>query len=191
MKEFYVYLCGPMAANTPGQANGWRLYAADALEPYGITVVSPMREKEMLDKSTLMGVNYEKYGDVPELRAQSIFTRDTYDVDHANIVLANMTETGVAASGEPIPSVGSDFEMARAEAKGIPLALVAPPGNYYRHHPFSLAAADIIFDELDGALGWIIRNFRPYRETKAEGVDAHRHRIVPGGLTTYGTTNDA
>lgn len=160
--QFNVYLCGPMAANTHEQANGWRLKAFDILAPQGITVVSPMREKDMFDNSTLMGVDYSLFGDVPELRASSIFTRDCYDVDHANIILANFTDLGVAKSGEAIPSLGSDMEMARAEVRGIPIVMVAPEGNYYRKHPFSLVCADIIFDTLDEACVWIIKNFQPY-----------------------------
>ncbi len=183
MKPFNVYLCGPMAANTYEQANGWRLHAFERLEPYGITVVSPMREKDMFDNSTLMGVDYSTFGDVPELRAASIFTRDCYDVDHANIILANFTDLGKAWRQVPygegnggdrddwrwtqdvaIPSLGSDMEMARAEVRGIPIVMVAPEGNYYRKHPFSIVCADIIFDELDSACSWIIKNFKPYRD---------------------------
>jgi len=162
-KQFNVYLCGPMAANTHAQAEAWRLRAFEMLEPHGITVVSPMREKDMFDNSTLMGVDYTRYGDIPELRASSIFTRDCYDVDHANIILANFTDLGHAQSGEPIPSLGSDMEMARAEVRGIPIVMVAPPDNYYRKHPFSLVCANIIFDDLASGCVWIIRNFKPYR----------------------------
>jgi nucleoside 2-deoxyribosyltransferase len=162
-KDFYVYLCGPMAANTPEQANGWRLNAFDLLEPHGITVVSPMREKDMMKNSTLMGVDYTTYGDVPELRAASIYARDTYDVSHANAILANFTDLGRAVSGEPIPSLGSDWEMGYAAALGIRIVLVAPPENYYRKHPFSLAGSSIIFDTLEPACAWLVKNFRPYR----------------------------
>lgn len=168
-KTFNVYLCGPMAANTPGQANGWRLRAYDLLTPHGITVVSPMREKEMLEQGTVMGVDYEKYGDVPELRAQSIYARDTYDVSHANMVLANFTDLGKAASGESIPSLGSDWEMGYAAALGIKIVMVAPKDSYYMKHPFSLAGTSIQFEQLEQATNWIIRNFRPYRSDPALG----------------------
>lgn len=170
-KEFYVYLCGPMAQTTPENANGWRLHAYDRLAPHGITVVSPMREKEMLEQGTIMGVDYARYGDVPELRAQSIYARDTYDVSHANLVLANFTDLAKAQSGEDIPSLGSDWEMGYAAALGITIAMVAPPDNYYRRHPFSLAGVSIIFDELDPALTWVVNNFRPYH--------ARRHPLPP------------
>lgn len=169
-KPFYVYLAGPMAANTPEKANGWRLEAINMLEPHGITVVSPMREKDMLKRGEVMGVDYKMYGDVPELRAASIYARDTYDVSNANIVLANFTDLGRAESGEPIPSLGTDWEMGYAAALGIRIVMVAPPDSYYRKHPFPLAGTSIIFDELAPACMWIIKNFRPYRDATGDAA---------------------
>lgn len=157
-----VYLCGPMAATTPETANGWRLATFDLLEPRGFTVVSPMREKDMLVQGTVMGVDYSMYGEVPELRAQSIFTRDQFDVYNSDIILANFTDLGVAADGSPIPSLGSDFEMAWGFLLRKPLVLVAPADNYYRRHPFSISAASIMFDTLEPACDWIVRNFQPH-----------------------------
>ena len=170
----YIYLCGPMTENTPEQADGWRQEAEKQLRSAGFRVSSPMRNKGMLSKGERMGMKYEKYGDVPELRAQAIFARDQFDVRQADALLANMTEVGRAyrysrpyykneVADVPIPSIGSDFEIAWAYILNKPVILVAPDGNPYAEHPFLLGAANIIrFDTLQQGLDWIKMNLNIY-----------------------------
>lgn len=180
---FYVYTCGPMAAVTHETALGWRVEASKLLAPAGITTVSPTREKGMFQPGEQMGVDYLKYGNVPELTSASIITRDRFDVEHADILLANFNEMGYAYSAKtgqwgevsdvddfvrdvPIPSLGSDFELAWAYMRHVPIVLVAKPDNYYRKHPFAVETADIVFDELEQACTWIVKNFGIYTGVK-------------------------
>lgn len=164
-----VYLCGPMTDKTPEEADGWRGHATNRLILAGFKVSSPMRQKGMLTKNERMGSDYTKYGNVAELRVQSIFTRDRFDVRHADFVLANMSELGVAwnAAGEPvgIPSIGSDAEIFWSVEWDTPVLLIAPPGNPYELHPFLRAAQNVIrFDTLDEAIDWLINNESIYIE---------------------------
>ena len=170
-----VYLCGPMAENTPEQADGWRQEAATLLESKGFIVTSPMRGKGMLDSKKVMGVHYESYGQVPELTPASIFARDQYDVRHADIILANMTELGTAHRHDwqhpkslttktvLLPSIGSDFEIAWAFLLHKPVVLIAPDGNPYAHHPFLNGMSSLVrFDTMEEGIAWIARNFSIY-----------------------------
>ncbi len=168
----FVYLCGPMAENTPEQADGWRQDAAVMLEMEGFKVSSPMRMKGMLKSDKVMGVHYEAYGDVPELTPPSIVTRDQFDVRHADVILANMTEVGTAVDENSIPSrwvkipsIGSDFEIAWAIILNKPVVLIAPDGNPYADHPFLVGGSGIVrFKQLDEGINWIVRNFGIYTE---------------------------
>ena len=178
---FYVYLAGPVSSNTPLQATYWRESAAGMLAPHGITAVSPLREKASLfTEGQQIGVDYRQYGESPDAKASSIFMRDHFDVIHADVVLANLTwldnahmastvpehegqKEVFAVADVPIPSVGTDFELAWAWQAHIPIILVAPPQNYYRKHPFTVSVASVVFDELAPACQWIVRNFAPYR----------------------------
>ena len=162
-----IYLCGPMAENTPEQADGWRQEAAKSLEPNGFTVSTPMRGKGMLEEDKRMGVHYEAYGKVAELTPPSIFARDQFDVRHADIILANMTELGWAYrhndEGVQIPSIGSDFEIAWAFLLNKPVVLIAPNGNPYAEHPFLVGMSNLVrFDEMSEGITWIVRNFSVY-----------------------------
>ena len=161
-----VYLCGPMAENTPEQADGWRQEAASLLGLKGFTVTSPMRGKEMLERKKVMGVHYESYGQVPELTSPSIFARDQYDVRHADIILANMTELGQAyRNGREVslPSIGSDFEIAWAFILHKPVVLIAPDGNPYAEHPFLKGMSSLVrFDTMEEGIAWIVQNFSIY-----------------------------
>ncbi len=160
-----------MAENTPEQADGWRQLAAKMLATTGFKTSSPMRVKE-LTKGEVMGVNYQEYGDVPELRPESIVTRDQFDVRAADIILANMTEVGKAYrrgenpmtdEGVLIPSIGSDFEIAWAILLNKPVVLIAPDGNPYAEHPFLVGASNTIrFKVLGEGITWIQRNFAIY-----------------------------
>lgn len=170
----FIYLCGPMAENTPEQAGGWRIEASDALEEAGFHISSPMREKQMLKGGKRMGVHYETYGNVPELTPPSIITRDQFDVRSADIILANMTEVGKAFRyGERpftnkavfIPSIGSDFEIAWAFLLHKPIVLIAPEGNPYAEHPFLKGMSGLVrFERIDEGIDWIVRNFSIYLE---------------------------
>ena len=171
-----VYLCGPMAENTPEQANGWRQEAASLLGSKGFTVTSPMRGKGMLESKKVMGVHYESYGQVPELTPPSIFARDQFDVRHADIILANMTELGTAHRHDwshfntklntktvLLPSIGSDFEIAWAFMLHKPVVLIAPDDNPYAHHPFLKGMSSLVrFDTMEEGISWIARNFNVY-----------------------------
>ena len=166
-----VYLCGPMAENTPEQADGWRQEAASLLVKNGFAVTSPMRGKGMLERKKVMGVHYESYGQVPELTPASIFARDQFDVRHADIILANMTELGRAYRHSStryheqvfLPSIGSDFEIAWAFMLHKPVVLIAPDGNPYAHHPFLKGMSSLVrFDTMEEGISWIARNFNVY-----------------------------
>ena len=131
----------------------------------------------MLERKKVMGVQYESYGQVPELTPDSIFARDQFDVRHADLILANMTELGKgfrrdqAFKDTPIqiPSIGSDFEIAWAFMLNTPVVLIAPDGNPYAEHPFLAGMSSLIrFAEMDEGIAWIIRNFSIYLEE--EGV---------------------
>jgi hypothetical protein len=158
-----------MTDKTPEEADGWRGHAAARLNKAGFLTSSPMRQKGMLTKGERMGSDYTKYGNVAELRSQSILTRDRFDVRHADFVLANMSELGVAwnSAGEKvgIPSIGSDGEIFWSLEWDIPVILIAPPGNPYELHPFLRAAQGIIrFDTLDEGIDWLIQNESIYIE---------------------------
>ncbi len=162
-----VYLCGPMTDNTPEQANQWRDVAATQLEEAGFKTSSPMRLKGILARGKRMGSTYKQYGDIPELTPASIFTRDQFDVRHADVILANMTELGTAFRlGDEVvtlPSIGSDFEIAWALMLNKPVILIAPDGNPYAEHPFLTGASGIVrFKQLDEGINWIIRNLSIY-----------------------------
>ena len=121
----------------------------------------------MFEKDERMGVNYAKYGDVVELTPASIFTRDQFDVRHADVILANMTEVGTAFRLRDeivnIPSIGSDFEIAWALMLNKPIILIAPDGNPYAEHPFLTGASGIVpFKQLEDGITWIIRNLSIY-----------------------------
>ena len=128
-----------------------------------------------------MGSDYTKYGPVAELRAQSIFARDRFDVSHADALLANMSELGMAwkmdfpghgrevpppvFEAQGIPSIGSDFEIAWAIEWDKPVVLIAGPGNPYEQHPFLRGAHNIVrFDTLDEGIDWLINNLGIYTE---------------------------
>ena len=120
----------------------------------------------MLERKKVMGVHYESYGEVPELTPPSIFARDQFDVRHADIILANMTELGQAyRDGRivQIPSIGSDFEIAWAFLLNKPVVLIAPDGNPYAHHPFLNGMSSLVrFDTMEEGIAWISRNFSVY-----------------------------
>lgn len=172
----FIYLCGPMTENTPEQADNWRRLASTQLRKAGFHISSPMRVTSMLAKSERIGAIYEKYGDVPELRPQAIVTRDQFDVRHADIVLANMTELGKAWREEGrihtkeyrienvrIPSIGSDFEIAWALILNTPVVLIAPDGNPYAEHSFLTGSSNVIrFKQLEEGINWIVSNMSIY-----------------------------
>ena len=126
----------------------------------------------MLERKKVMGVHYESYGEVPELTPASIFARDQFDVRHADIILANMTELGRAYRNDKayreheyifLPSIGSDFEIAWAFLLHKPVVLIAPDDNPYAQHPFLKGMSSLVrFDTMEEGIAWIVQNFSIY-----------------------------
>lgn len=169
-----VYLCGPMAANTPEQANGWRDTATGLLIPAGFTVINPMRDVRDVEPGKLLGTDAEaRLETTPEGKVnimKGIVARDRFDVKHTDAILANFTDIGMAYARTEdgfersiqIPSTGSDCELAWAVAYDKIIVMVAPQKNHYREHPFTASIADIAFETLEPACDWLTRNLEVY-----------------------------
>lgn len=128
-----VYLCGPIAGKTYGEATDWREEAIEVLTGMGYDVYSPMREKhELKDQFDNMPLD-----PTADLHMGGPFGRDVFDIDRSGIVLANLLEMDV-------PSIGSVWEMGYAFAKEKFIILViqpweelgSPKAGTEDYHPF-------------------------------------------------------
>lgn len=158
MSRLVVYTCGPMTGLTPEAASEWREHVEARLVPEGFTVASPMRiEGKQLES----GVPIAALPDTkePTLQGPAIYHRDMFDLDRTDILLCNLNDL------PPGPVIGSTYEIGYVDALGkAAIVIVAREGNPFRHHPLITTPADILYDELDPALDFIIANFGIYNE---------------------------
>lgn len=139
MRDFLVYLAGPITGLTYGESTTWRNYVRDAF-PDHIHSLSPMRGKV---HSQLKGEGpiHQTYEDNPLTSEKGINQRDYNDVKRSDAILANFL-------GADILSVGTLFEIAWARAFQIPLVLVMGEDNIH-NHPFVRYSAGFITSNLD------------------------------------------
>lgn len=154
MKRF-VYLAGPIAACTYGEATDWRLRVAKALaqrSDYGIAAVSPMRMKEWAARMEKIEGNYAAAAGADYRitgTPMAIRTRDHFDVKNADLLFAYLPRE----MNERRPSWGSAIEIGWASAYQKPVVLVTDDENLAKH-PLIL-----------GSVGWIV-------PTLEEGIEA-------------------
>lgn len=105
----YVYLAGPIMGCTMGEANDWRRYVADALEPFNIIAISPLRCEP------LIGEKYSaNYPDPRFSTPRAISAKNRFDVTQSDLTFALLPK--------PIPtrvqSYGTLGEIFWADAYG-------------------------------------------------------------------------
>lgn len=158
-------------------ATEWREGFAADLKEIGHVGVSPMRGKDYLrdlyrnkrlTKGTATGYfQYEgrssiaeeealalAYEEFPMSGEQGIFGRDTFDVRHCDVILANL-------AGAKTVSIGTVMEIQRGYDLDRYVCVVMEPGNVH-DHPFVKRAASIMVPTLEQAFDVLAAMGAPY-----------------------------
>lgn len=127
-----VYLAGPIANCTVGEAVDWRTHAFERLRyGYDLDVRDPMRAKtEGFRKYGKIGSNFNEYSkEGTFFTSKAIMTRDFNDVKQADALLVNLL-------GAKTASLGTVMELAWAFALQKPCVVcIEESGNPHDNHP--------------------------------------------------------
>lgn len=158
MTKRYVYLAGPIAGCTEGEAKDWRDYVCADLSGSGIVGISPLRceppQKDGLgyaDPLKLEGID-PMFG-----TARAISSKNIMDVQVCDLVLAFLPRV----MNEKRPSYGTVVEMAWAKWADKPVILVTDD-PYVAKHPVINVCAGWVLGSLDEALKVIHGLFDDY-----------------------------
>lgn len=135
-----VYLSGPIAGLTYGEARyGWRQTVAEVLVP-GIVVLSPMRHEGHL--SEVRGP-LEPAGQLGHFfsGARIIFEKDRLDIQRSDIVLVNLL-------GAKAVSIGTVAEIGMAHTMGKQIIVVMEDSGNVHDHPFVTVPASLRLNNL-------------------------------------------
>jgi nucleoside 2-deoxyribosyltransferase len=113
-----IYLAGAITGESYGDATDWREYVRTRLSP-GIVGLSPLRCKSYLEGEKAIGDCYDSQNGVetPLSTSRGIMTRDYYDCQNCDVILANLLNTKIV-------SIGTVMECGWAYAFGKPLIMV-------------------------------------------------------------------
>lgn len=141
-----VYLAGPIANTTAGEAFAWREEALQRLAVRAISARSPMRAKHALAKGAI-GADYRAYADRGwAYTPAGILTRDHNDCTTADAVLMYLL-------GARTMSFGTGMELAWCYDRHIPVVVVIEEeGNVHDGHPMFAAAVKFRVPTLDEAV---------------------------------------
>jgi nucleoside 2-deoxyribosyltransferase len=122
-----IYLAGAITGESFGNATDWREYVRTKLSP-GIVGLSPLRAKAYLKSETEIGDCYDSQNGVatPLSTSRGIMTRDFFDCQKCDVILANLLGT------EKV-SIGTVMEIAWSFAFKKPLILVLEDNNIHEH----------------------------------------------------------
>jgi nucleoside 2-deoxyribosyltransferase len=137
MRDFLVYLAGPISGLTFGEGQSWREYAAQKL-PREIRGISPLRAKG--EHLVRKGIIQDCYEDNPLTSQHGITSRDRYDCMRSDAVLMNLL-------GAKTVSIGTMIEVGWTDAGRIPLIVVMEKeGNLHNHAMLRDCASYIVHD---------------------------------------------
>lgn len=147
MRPQYVYLAGPIMGCTKGEANDWRRYVDQKLQPHGITGVSPLRcEPDVNGVYAVTHAEDPKFG-----TARAIAGKNWHDTSSCDVVLAYLP---TPPSGK-WPSLGTVAEIAWARALAKTVILVTDD-PVMKEHPVLGYCANWILDDLDQAVDVLV-----------------------------------
>lgn len=140
-----VYLAGPIAGLTDGQARNWREDVSRKLDYHGIKGISPLRcEKPangVFDDGPQLDPNFKR----------EILAKNTYDVKACDVTLAYLP---VPAVGQR-HSYGTMWEVGAARILSKPVFIVTND-PVIASHPLFGGVADWCYDSMDKAVERII-----------------------------------
>src|SRR3990167_1452127 len=111
----HVYLAGPIADCTEGEANDWRKHAIDYLGDYNIIGVSPLRCELPEDGKYEGGAAFKEVKTRDYFKtAKAINMKNRFDFDNCDVVLAYLP----ASLNKNRTSIGTLFEVAWAAKEG-------------------------------------------------------------------------
>ena len=126
-----IYLAGPITGLNFDGATSWRDHVTEQLHPYGIECLSPLRSKVYLSEEENIGDSYEH---IPLSSQKGITTRDRWDVERCDIMLANL------AGAHDRVSIGTMIEFGWADAYRKPVIFVLDQmGQGVNPHDHSMA----------------------------------------------------
>mgnify|MGYP001573957807 CR=1 FL=1 len=139
MRQFLVYLAGPISGTSYGESTGWREHVSAQFPPH-IVGVSPMRGKRYLSQEKHIA---DSYGTALSSQ-KGITCRDRMDVMRSDLVLVNLLDAQKV-------SIGTVMEIAWADAWRKPLVIVM--GEHNMHwHAMIREVAGFIVPTLDEAI---------------------------------------
>ena len=165
MSRPVVYVAGPMTGLEWDSANDWREKVRVALPD--CEVRSPLRGKAWLQQESV--IESSEYP-MPFGSKNAIIKRDHWDVQCADLVLANFEDTarvtirdllsqhGIKGEGIPgltdamlnisqeLTSTGTCFEMGWGYEFGTPIIAIIPEHNIHRHAFIEAASLEIVKD---------------------------------------------
>lgn len=126
VRNYHVYLAGPITGLDFAGATDWRKIAKSKLEGNaGIKALSPMRFMDYLARETdLDAMGYDNH---VLSTPRGIMTRDRFDCVRADVVLVNFL-------GATRVSIGTVMEIGWADLSRIPIVCcMEPKGNPHDH----------------------------------------------------------
>jgi len=143
MKNYLIYLAGPISGLDFKESTDWRQYVIENLNP-AIQGLSPLRNKEYLKNEGSLG---DQYSDWPLSTQRGIYARDRFDCHRADVVLVNLL-------GAKTVSIGTCMEIAWAAQNDTPIVLLMEEDNIHSHSMLREACPFIVGD-LDEAIGLV------------------------------------
>ena len=120
----HVYLAGPIAGKTKGEANDWRIEVADYLDDLGIQTVSPLRCEPLTGERYELGYSDPRFG-----TAGAISGKNWFDTSNCDMGLAYLPR----ALTQDRPSYGTIMELGWAIGLRKPIILVSDDESLVNH----------------------------------------------------------
>jgi nucleoside 2-deoxyribosyltransferase len=141
MKNFTIYLAGPITGKGYEEVVSSYAEKTTYFEAIGYNVLCPMTGKSYLrNEIEFKSENYK----FPVSTNHAIFERDMWMVSNCDIILADLSN-----SGERV-SIGTMMELAWASLLHKHSVIILPENNVHRH-AFVLESGDIIFEAYEEA----------------------------------------
>jgi nucleoside 2-deoxyribosyltransferase len=141
MRQYKVYLSGPIASLSPAEALSWREYAKFFLSTQSdnqVIGICPMRHSTYKNTGRLDRKEIDILKD-----KQACYTRDKYDIKDCDLVFVNVIKPPDRIS------MGTNIEVGWADAFGKPIIAVSDKDGTYDKDLLFSATIDIMYYDLD------------------------------------------